>query len=58
VDIRSVGADFFHVQTRTEMQTEFIGNLRHLLQFCERASKKSISMFSVVLEIVIFQLFA
>jgi len=55
--IRPVGNDFFHGR-RTDMQTEFIGNLRHLLQFCERASKERISMLSVGLETVIFQLFA
>ena len=57
MDIRPMGTDFFHGR-RTDMQRAFIGNLRHLLQFCERASKERISMLSVSLEITIFQVFA
>ena len=57
MDILPVETDSFHGR-RTDIQTAFIGNLRHLLQFSERASNERISMLSVGLEIAIFQLFA
>jgi len=44
--IRPVGTDFFHAR-RLEMQTAFIGDLRHILQFCERASNERMNIRAV-----------
>jgi len=46
MDIRPVGTDFFYGR-RTDMQTTFIGNLKLILQFCERASKERMNIHAV-----------